>query len=1713
MPANNAPVTQSATVSTAVDTPYVFQLADFAFDDSADAPTPNTFANVIIRTLPSPGVLMFDADGAGGNVAVEVAIGQVISAADIAAGHLTFTPGEFASGNNYASFNFQVQDNGAGPALYQTGPVPRSVLAIDVNHDSKLDLVYVSDDTSAGQIGVRLGAGDGTFGVESRIAVGDTPSTLIAADLDGDNNRDLVVANYIDNTVQVLKGNADGTFESPVTIATLNTEAIVAGDFNHDGFTDLAITERNDNLVDILLGDGTGTGFTTLSYDNGANGSVTTSVAMADLNEDGEMDLVFAQENDQFNTPNTGSITFVLGNADGSFQGPQNIATGLGHAYAVKIADLNNDGHADVIYTTVETPGSIIVQLGVGNGTFLAPTTISQPAPSEGLAVADIDGDSKLDLVVTDYQPEGSVSVLRGNGDGTFQSAIHIPVASYPFSVATGDLNGDGKVDIITTNYIDNNLSVLLNGNTLLDGNDNTSDTAVINIDIAGSNHEPTADAGGPYTVQAGDSLNLSGSGSDVDNDALTYSWDLNDDTVFGDAVGATPTLTASQLQALGITSGSYTISLRVSDGQGGETTDLSTLYLNNAPTANPDNVNTTEDTPITINGATLFGNDADPDGGTTFSITAVSDAQGGSVTLNGGNPNFTPDANFNGPASFTYEVSDGHGGTATATATVNVAAVNDAPVTQSVTVSTSEDTAYVFQLADFDFADPSDQPNPDSFANVVIRTLPGSGALMFDADGAGVNAAVEIKIGQVISTADITAGHLSYLPGADGNGDGYASFDFQVQDSGAGPALYQTGQFPRSVLAIDVNHDSKLDLVYVSDSSAQGKIGVRLGAGDGTFGSESAIAVGNGPSALIAVNLDGDNNPDLVVTNYITGNVQVLKGNANGTFQGPVTIDNVQSVAVVAGNFNHDSFADLAIADREHSEVRILLGDGTGTGFTTAVYDNGSNGSVTTSVATADFNEDGNMDLVFASENDQFNNLNTGNVTLVLGNADGTFQAPQNVAINLGHTYAVKTADFNDDGHADLAYTLIDTPGAVVIRLGVGDGTFESPETIALDAPAIDVAVADIDGDGELDLIATDYQPAGSLSVLRGNGDGTFQPAVHVPVASNPFSIGTGDLNGDGKIDIIATNYIANNLSVLLNGNTLLNGNANTSEAATITIDVTAVNDAPVNTIAAQTATEDTESPITGLSVADADIGSGHITVTLTVQHGTIHVADDVFGGLDSADITDNDTASVTLSCDPSLVNATLASGITYSPDANFKGTDTLTMLSDDGANDGTAADGAKTDSDTVDIAVASVNDAPVIITTPDPEDPAAYVENAAAVHVTTQPVTVTDVDNTAFGGGSLTAALTAGSHAGDGLALIVSTTPGTGIEVAGSAVKYNGTTIGTQSGIGTASLAVALNASADVTAVQALAGAVGFSSTSDDPTADTRTVTFTLVDGSGTANDGHDTGSFTQTVLVTAVNDAPVNTVPGAIRTSGDVDHAIAGLSVSDPDATSLTTTLHVDHGTLTVAAIGGAAVGGSGTDTVTLTGSVAQIDAALSAANNVLYHGTLLGGIDQLTMTSTDGGGTGTGGTLSDTDTVAINPRHTESDFNGDAFSDILFRNNSTGDTGYTDLHNNVFNSLGGSPAAWSVVGAGDYNGDNFSDILFRNNSTGDTGYTDLHNNVFNSLGGSPASWSVVGSGDYNGDNFSDILFRNNSTGDTGYTDIHNNVFHSLGGSPVA
>ena len=143
-----------------------------------------------------------------------------------------------------------------------------------------------------------------------------------------------------------------------------------------------------------------------------------------------------------------------------------------------------------------------------------------------------------------------------------------------------------------------------------------------------------------------------------------------------------------------------------------------------------------------------------------------------------------------------------------------------------------------------------------------------------------------------------------------------------------------------------------------------------------------------------------------------------------------------------------------------------------------------------------------------------------------------------------------------------------------------------------------------------------------------------------------------------------------------------------------------------------------------------------------------------------------------------------------------------------------------------------------------------------------------------------------------------------------------------------------------------------------------------FTYKASDGTRDSNVATVSVTVNVLAPPTNHAPVNTLPGTLEIEANTNTAIAGLSVSDPDAGAgtLTTTLSVAHGTLTVASAGGAAVVGSGTAAVTLTGTLAAINATLGAANNVVYRGAHdFFGADTLTMVTNDGGNGGSGGAL--------------------------------------------------------------------------------------------------------------------------------------------------
>ena len=209
----------------------------------------------------------------------------------------------------------------------------------------------------------------------------------------------------------------------------------------------------------------------------------------------------------------------------------------------------------------------------------------------------------------------------------------------------------------------------------------------------------------------------------------------------------------------------------------------------------------------------------------------------------------------------------------------------------------------------------------------------------------------------------------------------------------------------------------------------------------------------------------------------------------------------------LVTADFNRDHKLDLAVPNPNSNNVSILLGNGDGTFKPSVEY---SVGQAPIVAAVGDFNRDGKLDLVVA-------NNYSNNVSVLLGNGDGSFHA----AVNYGGTpnaASLAIADFNGDGKLDLVVT--NPPGSdVAVLLGNGDGTFQSAKTYSTGyEPSL--AVGDLNGDGKLDLAIANIG-ADSVNTLLGDGHGGFQQTVGYTAPTNALSVALGDFNGDGKLDM----------------------------------------------------------------------------------------------------------------------------------------------------------------------------------------------------------------------------------------------------------------------------------------------------------------------------------------------------------------------------------------------------------------------------------------------------------------------------------------------------------------------------------------------------------------------------------------------------------------
>ena len=299
--------------------------------------------------------------------------------------------------------------------------------------------------------------------------------------------------------------------------------------------------------------------------------------------------------------------------------------------------------------------------------------------------------------------------------------------------------------------------------------------------------------------------------------------------------------------------------------------------------------------------------------------------------------------------------------------------------------------------------------------------------------------------------------------------GDGFGGF--------AVKATYTTGNGPAALVVGDFDGDGNLDLAEAN--SADQTVSIRLGNGDGTFGGRNSYAVSllsNSLKALAVGDFDGDGIPDLGVlgNTAASGAVNILKGNGAGAFSN-VTTSGIAvgdgPSALVPGDFDGDGDLDFAVANLTDNTISIMRGNGSGTTFTAAVGSPFSTGAATSpaAIAVGDFNGDGKIDLAVAESN-------KNRVDIFKGNGDGTFSLLAGSPATGTKPVSIVAGDFNADGKLDFAVTN-QSSNTTTVMLGSGTGTVFTAATLSPfftgtgTTTPVAIATGDFNGDGTSDL------------------------------------------------------------------------------------------------------------------------------------------------------------------------------------------------------------------------------------------------------------------------------------------------------------------------------------------------------------------------------------------------------------------------------------------------------------------------------------------------------------------------------------------------------------------------------------------------------------------------------------------------------------------
>ncbi|MBL1216126.1 MAG: VCBS repeat-containing protein [Planctomycetes bacterium] len=371
--------------------------------------------------------------------------------------------GEFGNGNFDTLTVFANDGHGVfdtGTVYPGTGIEGFSVVSDTIDADGAADVIW----SGAYNVQLLINQGDGTLGDMTRLSAGDqVKNWLICGDWDNDADVDLACSHRNDHSVTAIINNGDGTFSYNNMHTGAGPVGLAAADLDGDLDIDLVSVHPGDQGyagLSILANNGDATYQPDQAY---LMGEVPTALTASDFNEDGLQDLAVVDAD-------TGVLTILLNVTPAPLlSSPYTFAAGGNWPLDVKMADLDNDTHADAVYPLMaDGVGYVCIMFNDGMGWFNDPVMLPVGTDPASVAIGDLNNDQNLDLVVPNQTGGtygwGDISVLYNRGGGEFLAENRIDVGVDPRAAVITDMDNDQNPDIVLASYSSNVGLIVLYG-------------------------------------------------------------------------------------------------------------------------------------------------------------------------------------------------------------------------------------------------------------------------------------------------------------------------------------------------------------------------------------------------------------------------------------------------------------------------------------------------------------------------------------------------------------------------------------------------------------------------------------------------------------------------------------------------------------------------------------------------------------------------------------------------------------------------------------------------------------------------------------------------------------------------------------------------------------------------------------------------------------------------------------------------------------------------------------------------------------------------------------------------------------------------------------------------------------------------------------------------------------------------------------------------